>query len=143
MLGWFCAPTLLALCLPGHLRKDPWERVAESHLPQACVRVGAQGHPPLLPESGSLSPMLGAVPLHVCPPPHSRRDKRVVRQLPRMRSLTFQRVPLPSLPALSLEGQAASQEVSRLIPDREEISCRAQERESICCPEHTGQGGGI
>ena len=30
VLGGFCAPTLLALCLPVHPRKDPWERVTES-----------------------------------------------------------------------------------------------------------------
>lgn len=33
MLGWFCGPTLLALGLPGHLRKDVRERVVESQLP--------------------------------------------------------------------------------------------------------------
>lgn len=73
VLRWFCAPTLLTLCLPGHLRKDPWERVAESHLLGACVMLGGQDHPPLLSESRKLSPTLGTVPLHVCPLPRSRK----------------------------------------------------------------------
>lgn len=67
----------------------------------------------------------------------------MVRQLARMRSPTFQRVPSPSLPAFSLQRQAATQAVSEVIPGREEISCGAQERKPICCPEQTGQGGGI
>ena len=67
VLGWFCAPTLLALCHPSHLRKDPWERVAESHLPGLSVRLGGQGHLSLLSESRTLSPVLGTVPLHGCP----------------------------------------------------------------------------
>ena len=75
VLGWFCAPTLLALCHPSHLRKDPWERVAESHLPGLSVRLGGQGHLSLLSESRTLSPVLGTVPLHGCPPPRSRRDR--------------------------------------------------------------------
>ena len=75
VLGWFCAPTLLALCHPSHLRKDPWERLAECHLPGLSVRLGGQGHLSLLSESRTLSPVLGTVPLHGCPPPRSRRDR--------------------------------------------------------------------
>jgi len=75
LLGWFCVPTLLALCLSSQLRKDPWERVIESNLPGARVRLGGQGHPSQLSESRALSPLLGTVPLHVCPPPRARRDR--------------------------------------------------------------------
>ena len=119
MLGWFCAPTLLALCHPSHLRKDPWESVAESHLPGLSVRVGGQGHLSLLSESRTLSPVLGTVPLHICPPPRSTRDRGWSDNLLRSGPRHFRGcLPPRSLPSAWRDRQLPRQSPNSSLPGK-------------------------